>query len=217
MAKHNRGKRRGLFVVFEGIDGAGTTTQTERTAAWLREQGERVHITGEPSTGPIGTLLRQVLGGRLVAQDLDGRPQPMDPATVALLFAADRLDHLQNEIQPHLAEGTHVLCDRYVLSSLAYQSVDVDLRFVRQVNEKAPPPDVTFLLETTAEVAMGRVAASRRSRDGFENLPFQRRVAARYAEVARAAAKSLELHVLNGERAVSAVCTDVRAVLAAHL
>jgi len=217
VAKHNRGKRRGLFIVFEGIDGAGTTTQSQQTATWLRERGERVHVTGEPSTGPVGTLLRQVLGGRLVSKDLDGRPQSMDPATVALLFAADRLDHLQNEIRPHLDEGTHVVCDRYVLSSLAYQSVDVDLRFVRQVNEKAPPPDVTFLLEVSAEVAMARVTASRRSRDGFENLGFQRKVAARYAEVAAAAAKSLEIHVLDGERAVSAVCADVRAVLDAKL
>lgn len=217
MAKRTRGSRRGLFIVFEGIDGAGTTTQAQQTATWLRERGERVHVTGEPSTGPVGTLLRQVLGGRLVAKDLDGRPQPMNPATVALLFAADRLDHLQNEIQPHLDEGTHVLCDRYVLSSLAYQSVEVDLRFVRQVNEKAPSPDVTFLLETSAEVAMDRVAASRRSRDGFENLPFQRKVAARYAEVAATAAKSLALHVLDGERAVSAVCSDVREVLDALL
>lgn len=171
---------RGLFIVFEGIDGAGTTTQAARLTEWLRGRGELVHRTYEPSTGPIGTMIRQILGHRLTAKNLAGEAQPMDPSTVALLFAADRLDHLQNEIEPHLAAGYHVVCDRYVVSSLAYQSVDVDLRFVRQINEKAIDPDFTFYLQVRPELAMDRIDASRAGKDTFENLPFLREVASAY-------------------------------------
>ena len=109
---------RGRFIVLEGIDGSGTTTQLERAVACVAGLGHRATATREPSDGPVGHLLREALLGRLHMPDgekLDGR-------TMALLFAADRIDHLQREIEPQLAAGTSVLSDRYLLSSLAYQA-----------------------------------------------------------------------------------------------
>ena len=175
---------RGLFIVLEGIDGAGTTTQARALVDWLAGRGEQVHATREPSDGPIGTLLRQVLSKRLVARGADDAVVSMDPATVALLFAADRLDHLQNEVVRYTEAGYHVVCDRYVLSSLAYQSVDCDLKFVRQINDKAIAPDLTLFLQVSPEIAMQRIDASRPGRDAFETLGFQRKVAANYAQLA---------------------------------
>src|SRR5579864_7294663 len=116
MRRRARAKR-GLFIVLEGLDGAGTTTQLVRLAERLRRAGERVVATAEPTDGPIGALIRQALRRRLVHRD--GRA--LTDESLALLFAADRVDHVAGEIEPALARGQHVLCDRYVLSSLAYQ------------------------------------------------------------------------------------------------
>src|SRR4051812_35922446 len=108
------GEGQGRLIALEGVDGAGTTTQAQRLAVLL---GARAHVTREPSGGPLGQLLRQLLSGAHA---------DLDPAAVALLFAADRLDHLSREVEPALARGQHVITDRYLLSSLAYQTVDGD-------------------------------------------------------------------------------------------
>ena len=110
---------RGRFVVIEGIDGAGTTTQTSRLAVRLRSHGRAVRTTREPSDGPVGVLIRQVLSGRIVAPG--GRAPGW--STMALLFAADRMDHVETEIEPFVASGGVIISDRYDASSLAYQSV----------------------------------------------------------------------------------------------
>jgi len=157
----------GLFVVIEGIDGAGTTTQCERYAARLRAAGRRVHVTREPSAGPVGALLRQVLTRRVVL------PASRQAQTMALLFAADRLDHLAHEVEPRLAEGCVVLSDRYDLSSLTYQSLsDRDdataprVEWIRALNQCARRPDVTVVIDVSPDVA----AARRRARGGAEEL-----------------------------------------------
>src|SRR5437667_268896 len=101
----------GRFIVLEGIDGAGTTTQADAIAAALRKKGRQVFVTREPSDLAIGKQIRAALVGKAAF--------PSD--ALALLFAADRLDHLEREVQPALRAGTDVICDRYVLSSMAYQ------------------------------------------------------------------------------------------------
>ncbi len=207
-----RKQARGSFIVFEGIDGAGTTTQAKQVVDWLIGRGERVRATAEPSTGPIGSMLRQILGGRLCSRTLKGDAQPVAPDTVALLFAADRLDHLQTEIVPYLEAGYHVVCDRYVVSSLAYQSIQSDLRFVRSINDKALAPDVTLFLRVRPEVAMGRIEASRLARESFETLAFQRQVADRYEKVI-SEYRDGRVVVIDGEDAAGTVTGKIRAEL----
>lgn len=102
------------FIVLEGIDGSGTTTQLSRVSAALRTLGHRVHETREPTGGRIGKLIREQLSD----------PSGVSARCLALLFAADRIDHLDREILPALARGEVVVCDRYVMSSLVYQSLD---------------------------------------------------------------------------------------------
>ncbi|MFT7582038.1 MAG: dTMP kinase [Myxococcota bacterium] len=184
MAKTGKGKKpRGRFIVLEGIDGAGTTTQSRQLVEWLTGRGELAIGTHQPTDGPIGNLIRQILRGRMVATPFDRSTEPVDPAAVALLFAADRLDHIQNVIEPALRSGRHVICDRYVVSSFAYQSLDTDLRFVRQINEKAFSPDLTLFLDVRAEVAMNRIEASRTNKESFEQLGTQKKVAANYRKL----------------------------------
>ncbi len=203
-------RRRGRFLVLEGLDGAGTTTQSRLLAGRLRRAGRRVHITAEPSGGPVGALLRQVLSGRVGG----GGGEGFDSSALALLFAADRLDHHAAEIAPRLAEGTDVVSDRYTLSSLAYQSLTTgDAAWVERLNARAPAPDLTLFLRVRPAVAWRRRFAESGSRELYEVPAFQRRVA-------RAYERSLELLRRRGERVVvvggeGAVEAVAEAVLAA--
>ena len=161
----------GRFIVLEGVDGAGTTTQAERLGRALAERGVAVHVTREPSGGPVGTLIRELLKGGLKA---------VDQRAMALLFAADRMDHLQREIVPQLDAGTHVLCDRYVLSSEVYQSRFVEAEFVRTVNAKARPADLTLYLDVDAETAQARRKGRGGASEMYERLALQRRFVEHY-------------------------------------
>ena len=206
-------KTRGKFIVIEGIDGVGTTTQAKSLTDWLIWRGERALMTHEPTDGPIGNMLRQILRGRLVAIPSagpgDAKPVPIDPSATALLFAADRLDHLHHQVIPHLEAGYHVICDRYIISSLAYQSLDVDLRFVRAINEKALRPDLTLFIRVPADVAMARIEASRTQRESFEQLPLQRRIATNYDKIVESY-RDGDVVTIDGQEEVSAVTVKVR-------
>lgn len=162
----------GLFIALEGIDGSGTTTQARRLRDWIAQQTTKTVVTTcEPTTGPIGTLIRGYL--RREIEDPSGK-------TLALLFAADRIDHVQREIAPHLKAGHIVISDRYVYSSLAYQSLSVDLEWVSLLNREAPEPDLTIYLQVDAETALRRVDARGQARELFEALELQKQIAARY-------------------------------------
>lgn len=171
---------RGRFIALEGIDGSGTTTQRGALATALRARGHVVLETNEPSSGSIGRLARERLAEDAI---------PLDRGALALLFAADRLDHVATEIEPALAAGHVVLTDRYVMSSWVYQALDCDPTWVRAINQRAPWPDLTFVLDVPAGEAMRRVLA-RRSASGpsleiYETTPLQERLAAGYAALAR--------------------------------
>lgn len=167
---------RGRFIVLEGADGTGTTTQARALADHLAGEGRSVHVTAEPSRGPVGALIRQMLGG--------DRPREHIHCELALLFAADRLDHVAREIEPKLALGVDVISDRYLLSSLVYQSLDLPLDWVASLNRRAPPADVTLLVTLPIDVALARVAGRAGQREVFDAREVQMRVHASYLELA---------------------------------
>jgi len=188
--------KRGLFIVVEGLDGAGTTTQANELVRRLRAAGERAHFTAEPSSGPIGSQIRMMLAGRLVGY----RGAAWDRRSLALLFAADRLDHLQADIEPKLAGGMHVVCDRYVLSSLAYQSLDNPVDWVAEINRYAPAPDVTYFLRVRATVALKRrQAASPGKGDLFETLPQQKKIERNYDRDVEKHGRRHKVRTIDGE------------------
>ena len=183
----------GRLIVLEGVDGSGTTTQCQLLALSLRAERLPVHTTAQPSAGPVGSLLRLMLTGRVTGV---GQARPAWQQ-LALLFAADRVDHLDVEILPNLRDGVSVICDRYDHSSVAYQSVSGDGRdtiaWIRELNRYARRPDLTVVLDVPPAVA----AARRRARNGraeiFDDDPLQARLCAFYA--------ALEQH-FPGERIV---------------
>ena len=180
--------RKGRFVVLEGIDGAGTTTQVARLADRLRKEGALpVRATREPSDGPIGALVRQVLTGRIVAPE--GRAPGW--ATMALLFAADRMDHVESEIEPFLATGGAMISDRYDASSLAYQSVSSGsggeraVEWIRSLNREALRPDLTIVLRLSADLAAERRSSRGEEAQLYEQNEMQRALAAFYGDLAK--------------------------------
>ena len=183
----------GHFVVLEGIDGAGTTTQTAKLAESLRGWGLRVRTTREPSDGPIGAFIRQVLSGRIVVPPVAAGEPPEAPGweTMALLFAADRMDHVQTEIAPFIAHGGIVISDRYDASSLAYQSVtsgnagDAALNWIRALNQRARRPELTIVLDISAETAALRRARRGDAAQLYEQNEVQRALSVFYKDLAR--------------------------------
>jgi dTMP kinase len=200
-------RRRGRFLVLEGLDGAGTTTQAAILAKRLAAMGRRVHLTSEPSRGPVGRLVRRVLKGAVAG----GGGRPLDQRALALLFAADRLDHVAGEVAPRLAAGVDVVSDRYALSSLAYQSAATgDLGWVEALNREAPAPDLTIFLEVRPAVALRRRFAASAEREIYEVPAFQRRVAAAYRRaLRRLRARRERVAVVDGEANVAAVAEAV--------
>jgi dTMP kinase len=193
------------LIVLEGIDGAGTTTQAARLVDHLRASGREAHLTREPSDGPVGRLLREMLAGRHA---------PVDSITMSLLFAADRADHLQREVEPALARGAIVVSDRWYHSSLAYQGADEDRLWIEILNERARRPDLTILLDVTPEIAAARRKADARPDELYDALDMQRRVARGYREVAERLSKRERIVTIDGSRPLDEVTADVRRLAA---
>jgi dTMP kinase len=167
----------GRLIVIEGLDGAGTTTQIGLLGRRLGGSGH-VYVTHEPSEGPIGLVIRTALEQRIT----------MSHATIAALFAADRMDHLYHRdgeggMLAHLARGVHVLTDRYYLSSLAYQGITLDWEWIWDLHEQCIRPDLTLFVDVPVEVCLSRIAARRGgSFDLFENRTSLTAARERYLE-----------------------------------
>ena len=206
-ARRAKPRARGRLLVLEGVDGAGTTTQARILGERLAAEGRSVHVTAEPSRGPVGALVRQVLTRRVVGDDGAG----FDPAALALLFAADRLDHHAVEVAPKLAQGIDVVSDRYTLSSLAYQGLATgDIAWIEAVNARAPVADLTVFLRARPEVALRRRRAASLDREIFEVSSFQRRVARSYDRaIDRLRAGGQEVVEVDGEAPVEVVARAV--------
>jgi dTMP kinase len=186
----------GRLIVIEGLDGAGTTTQARRLVEHLGKYGKQAHGTREPSDGPVGRLIREMLtGGHAIAGE------KLSQGTFGLLFAADRLDHMQREVEPKLAAGVTVISDRWYHSSLAYQGTGADRDWIAMINTRARRPDLTIFLAVRPEVAAQRRAAARRKEELFEDLRMQQEVDAGYrATIAELLAAGERIETIDGEQ-----------------
>jgi dTMP kinase len=173
---------RGTFIVLEGIDGAGTTTQLNALREHFQKIGRKAFFTHEPSDGPVGMLIRLALqgrlaGGRFALHDPADAAQPasadFDRTALALLFAADRADHVATQVKPNLDAGRIVVCDRYLLSTLAYQGQSCDHDWLLEINRNAVTPDLTFFLDVPPSDAEARMRATRWKKDMFETQDEQ--------------------------------------------
>ncbi|MFX1572221.1 MAG: dTMP kinase [Promethearchaeota archaeon] len=140
--------QKSLFIALEGIDGSGTSTHSQLLKGFLESKGLKVHLTMEPSKSDIGKLVRKYL-----------KDKKVPPTTDALLFAADRDLHYKNEIQYKLEEGYIVISDRYLESSIVYQSVqsdEISVDWVKEINKFVGLPDITIILDIDPKIALAR-------------------------------------------------------------
>ena len=195
-------EKRGLFIVLEGPDGAGISTQTALLHSALVQRGLRAVATKEPTGGPIGAVIRQALSHRL-----DYPPnEPVGDDVMALLYAADRLDHLRADIVPRIDKGTHVVCDRYRLSSYAYQGLTLGQEWVRTLNSRSIAPDLTFFIDVPPEVSQQRIASRGGYIELYEREERLRPIYANYLSlVEEAKALGERVVVVDGKQGISEV------------
>lgn len=202
----------GLFIVLEGVDGAGTTTHTSLLTKALRKKGLPIRTTREPSDGPIGVMIRQILTGRLVVPGISGN-RPSSWTTMALLFAADRMDHLEATIHPNLMDGVTVISDRYDISSVAYQSITgggepETVEWVRQINRHARRPDLTIVLDVDPAETARRRSERSVGHEIFDDLELQQQLAAFYRDIEKYFPGDNIVHI-DAARPVDQVALDV--------
>jgi len=205
MAKKNKG----FFMVLEGIDGSGTSTHTRKVSNWIRKlEVDEVVQTSEPTKGMIGRLIKERLkeGG-------EGRANNIEEAVIdALLFAADRLEHVKKEILLALNEGKIVVCTRYIESSIVYQTAQgLDTNFIEKINKYVIIPDLVIILDISPEIALKR--AIRKRWEKFENTLFLTKV----RELYKKRAKEKGYPLINSNRNIKEVEKDIQKIVLKHL
>jgi dTMP kinase len=192
---------KGVFICIEGLDGCGKTTQAKLLAKKLRKSHNALY-TAEPSHGKIGTYIRKsyLYGEKRLSIILE-----------ALLFAADRIEHIENEVIPALKEGHLVISDRYVYSSLAYQgAASLNLDWIEKVNEHALKPDLAVFIDVNPEAVMNRLKPKK---SVMENLETQKKVREIYLKFV----EDGSLTRINGDKSKNEVAKEVYAVVTKFL
>ena len=161
------------FLVFEGIDGSGTTTQLKKLAEHFSD--DKFVMTAEPTAGETGLFLRKILKGDIT----------LDPKTVAYLFASDRCEHIygKNGVKELTEQGKIVASDRYFFSSLAYQSVSCGSELPELLNSPFPLPEILFYFVIDPEISLNRVNSRGETKEIYEKIDYQKQTASWYEKV----------------------------------
>lgn len=207
----------GKFITFEGPDGAGKDSVLDAIIPDLRaKMGDKLVVTREPGGDPIAEQIRDVI--------LDPQNTRMDDRTEALLYAASRRQHLQDVIEPALARGAVVICDRFVDSSVAYQGAgrqigEQEVFALNQFATNGRTPDLTVYLDVPAQVGLDRIKAHRKDtqydRLDQEETAFHDRVRAAYLRLAQANPERIV--TVDATQPLAAVIADVQAVLTQNI
>ena len=200
---------KGKFIVFEGIDGSGKSTQINRLAENLKKRGVLCHKTLEPTYGLVGGVLHDILSGKT----------KRDPKVTAALFVADRLDHILNEedgILKHIKNGETVICDRYYFSSYAYQSVDVPRDWVIMANRMAKEvlkPDATIFIDISADEAMERITKNRESTELYETKERLESVRNGYFSAFDLMKDEERIFVVDGSQSIEIIAKEIEKIV----
>ncbi|MBQ3648120.1 MAG: dTMP kinase [Spirochaetia bacterium] len=190
------------FIVLEGLDGCGTTTQTALLVKKLEDCGIKGYSTKEPTDGSIGRFIRSVLQ----------KKESVDPFTLALLFSADRNEHVygENGIIEQTQAGKMVVCDRYFFSSLAYQSLFIDYDTVADLNRFYPLPEYLFYIDLSPEECQARVESRGEETELFEHLELQRKIDANYKKsLSLLAASEMKTVVIDGRGSIEDIHNQI--------
>ena len=194
--------RRGKFIVIEGLDGSGQTTQLGLLEKYLRKSGHKVHMTFEPTNNIIGGLIR----GFLTKQWKLGNVGKQ------LLFCADRAHHLESEIIPALENGYDVISSRYFFSTIAFGSLNVDTDWLEALNEKFLHPDATFFLKVSPKICIERINNSRFRKEFFEEEKKLSHVMRTFLKISKNK-KYKNFFIIDGEQPIEKVHSDMIKIL----
>jgi len=196
----------GKFIVLEGIDGSGKTTQVGRLVDYLNNNGCRCIATKEPTNGSIGTLAMETIRGL----------SSLSPNTLALLFAADRSEHILHEILPALEAGIHVICDRFVYSNLAYQGETIPHETIFDYNSQfLVQPDLTIFIDTSPEECTNRIASTRKSFELFDGTERAKGIRAEYFKAFGTYSKQMPVEIIDGNLDVDEIFKQLLIVVRA--
>ncbi len=197
--------RKELFIAFEGIDGSGKSSQISLLGKNLSRGGQKIYQTCEPSTGPIGRMIREIFTGKMEG----------DHHTIAGLFVADRLHHLLNKtdgILDQLQNGYTVLTDRYVFSSYAYQGAHVDLEWVIAANAESQrilEPDLHLFLDVSVDTAMNRLMKGRDEMELFETRDNLMKVHEMYKMILERFKDDQNILIVDGEQSQEVIAEQI--------
>jgi dTMP kinase len=197
--------RKNLFIAFEGIDGSGKSTQVKLLSYNLKNAGHKVHLTAEPTEGPIGKMIRDIFSHKMEA----------DHRVIAGLFIADRLDHLLNKetgILKKLEEGYTVITDRYYFSSYAYQGTHMPMEWVIEANSLAANllrPDLNIYIDIDPKASMDRLNSDRPAMELYETVENLHNVRAKFLEAIDMLKLKENVFVLDGNRAPHVIAADI--------
>jgi len=210
-------KNKGRFIVFEGIDGSGKSTQIKNISKRLEILGNKIYSTFEPTDGPIGLLIRQMLSGKVAT----------DQRTIASLFAADRTDHLVNQengVCLKVDQGEMVLCDRYYFSSYAYHAQYIDMEWVihaNSLNADILRPDVTIFIDVDPDICFERIKLSRSNFDMYEKIDVMKKVRANYFQAFDVLKDLEKIIIIDGnttmERVEDKIFNEVKKIIKGDL
>ena len=190
--------KKGLFICIEGLDGSGKTTHAHRIVRNLQKQGFDAVYTTEPSLGELGKFIRKTV--------LQGKKR-VPRVVEALLFAVDRVEHVEKDVKPALEEGKIVISDRCVYSSLAYQgAAGLDLEWIEEINRMALPPDLAIYIDVPPEVVLERI---KRKKSVMEMLETQRKV----QEVYMKYVENGKLVAVDGDKRKAEVTKNILTVI----
>lgn len=190
----------GLFIVIEGLDGAGSSTQVEKLTEYLKQRDYKVLMTKEPTNNIIGGLIR----GQLT------KDWHTDQDCLQLLFAADRAHHLEREILPALKNGYVVISDRYLFSTIAYGALDTDYEWLKKINERFRLPDLYLIVDTIPETCVERMKKSRYQLELFEGLEKLKKVRENFLRLSK---EYKDIHVLDGNRLSDDIFDEIKLIL----
>ncbi|MBO4710645.1 dTMP kinase [bacterium] len=191
-----------MFIAVEGIDGSGKSTTIREIKRYLESKGEAVYLTAEPTTLATGKIVRNFLSET-------NSDTPLIHEMLALAFAADRINHLREEIWPALRKKQTVITDRYFFSSVAYQSLNVSYEWVKGINRFATLPDVLVFIDVSVDKAVERLTKFRTSTEIYEKRDLLQQIDRNYREVIKEFEENLKVIYLNGNLDIDKIYSDV--------
>lgn len=190
----------GMFIALDGLDGSGLSTQSLMLRDYLLEKNNDVVLTKEQTEGLIGGIVKSAIRSEWKTS----------PLALQILFAADRAHHVAMQIEPALEKNKTVICDRYILSALAYGSFGIDLDFMRNLNSKFRRPDINFIIDTPPEVCLERIRKSRSHLELFEEKDKLEKIRHNFLLVKN---YFPETYMIDGNRSKEAVFEDIKKVI----